>query len=462
MWACRVCGNENEIRASRCRNCWANRTDEAEASRAGGISTPRPRDAGRQWRIVRRSALALAALIVVSWYALPRLGIALFYVSPVSNISSAPMSGAWPMYQRNPAHSGSVQDGADAPFGTLKWEMDTGAPIYSSPAVVDGVVYATLGDGRVIALDAETGETTWVERPDEGQVNSSPAVAGDMLFFGRHDGAVTAMDRWTGDVLWEFETGDRVLSSPAVVDGELYIGSGDGRLYALDAVTGRERWSYKTGNWISSSPAVFGDMVAVVSFDGLLHVVDRRTGKRRLDFYVSETPRGSAAFGERYLFIADGQGRLKAVDWRKRTLPLEWLWLRVRTQLFQWGITPTLPRQKGFVWGLSTGDGFHGAPVVYGGRVYAANFGGEVVAADEYSGAPLWTYHVGAPVVGSMSAAGGMVFVGDTDGVLHALDAATGVKRWEFRTGDQIWATPVVSGGTLYLASWDGSLYAME
>ena len=91
--------------------------------------------------------------------------------------------------------------------------------------------------------------------------------------------------------------------------------------------------------------------VAIVSFDGFLHVVDRRTGKKRLDFYVSETPRGSAAFGERYLFIADGRGRLKAVDWRKRTLPLEWLWLRVRTQLFQWGITRSLPRQKGFVWG---------------------------------------------------------------------------------------------------------------
>ena len=56
--------------------------------------------------------------------------------------------------------------------------------------------------------------------------------------------------------------------------------------------------------------------------------------------------------------------------------------------------------------GVSAGDGFHGAPVVHEGRVYAANFGGEVVAADEDSGELLWTFNVGAPVVGSMSAAG--------------------------------------------------------
>ncbi len=411
---------------------------------------------------MRWAAVTLAVIVLGAWYVLPRLGVALFYVSPVSDISSEPVFGDWPMYQRDPTHSGASWGRSVAPTGALKWKLDTGVPIYSSPAVVAGVVYATLGHGGVMALDAETGDTIWREQLEWDPIHSSPAVAGDLLFFGRPNGNATAMDKDTGEVRWEFKTGDRVLSSPTVVGGELYVGSGDGRLYALDAVTGRERWSYETGGWVSSSPAALGDVVAIVSFDGLLHVVERRTGKKRLDFYVSETPRGSAAFGSRHLFIADGQGRLKAVDWRKRTLPLEWLWLRVRTQLFQWGITRTLPRQKGFVWGVSTGDGFHGAPVVSDGRVYAANFGGEVVAADEDSGAILWTYDVGAPVVGSMSAAGGTVFVGDTDGALHALDAATGVKRWEFRVGDQIWATPVVSDGVLYLASWDGILYALE
>ena len=460
MWECRVCGNENEVGSSRCRNCWASRDDEVERP-SGGNHSRRRRSFG-WWRTLRWAVVLLVFTAFTVWYLLPRLGVAIFYVSPVSDISSEPVSGSWPMYQRDPTHSGSVTGSSAIPIGALNWKVDTGVPIYSSPAVVDGVVYATLGHGGVIALDEETGGTIWREQFEFDPMHSSPAVAGDMLFFGRPTGVVTALDRQTGEVRWEFETGERVSSSPAVVGGELFVGSGNGRLYALDAFTGRERWSYKTGDWISSSPAVLGDVVAIVSFDGLLHVVDRRTGKKRLDFYVSETPRGSAAFGERYLFIADGQGRLKAVDWRKRTLPLEWLWLRVRTQLFQWGITRTLPRQKGFVWGVSTGDGFHGAPVVHEGRVYAANFGGEVVAADEDSGVLLWTYDVGAPVVGSMSASGGTVFVGDTDGILHALDAASGMKRWDFHAADQIWATPVVSGGVLYLASWDGGIYAIK
>ena len=155
----------------------------------------------------------------------------------------------------------------------------------------------------------------------------------------------------SGDVRWEFMTKARVISSPAVDRGVVYIGSGDGNLYALDAGTGKERWTYETGDWISSSPTVFDDFVAIASFDGLLHVVYRNTGKKRLEFHLSETPRSSATFGEQHLLVADDRGRLKAVDWRERTLPLEWLWLKIRVQLLYWGMMDTLSNQKGFVSG---------------------------------------------------------------------------------------------------------------
>ena len=468
---CRVCSRPNVEDATRCANCWANRPEDAElldASDADVLAAQlrRSRISRRVlWRIVGVAVVALVA----AWFILPHFGVALFQSEPSLDVSSSPSGDDWPMYQRDPAHSGAVYDSGKTPKGVLKWRYDADGPIYASPAVVDGTVYLATGVGSIAALNAETGEEVW-KHSTGGPLNSSPAIAGGMLFIGRSDGGVEARDLESGDVLWEFMTGARVISSPAIDRGVVYIGSGDGNLYALDAGTGRERWTYRSRGWISSSPTVFDDYVAITSFDGLLHVVHRNTGKKRLDFHLSETPRSSATYGEQHLLVADGRGRLKAVDWRERTLPLEWLWLKIRVQLLYWGMINTLSNQKGFVWGVTTGDAFMGTPVVSGGRVYAANFGGEAVAADENTGEVMWRVDVGAPVTGSMSAVGdpvsstgqAVVLVGDTDGILHSLDAHTGESLWQFKTGGRISATPVVVDGVAYVGSWDGALYVVE
>ena len=462
-WLCRVCSLPNGEDATRCANCWANRPDDAElldASDADALSARLRRSRiGRRvtWWVVWVSVVALVA----AWFILPHLGVALFWSEPSLDISSSPSGSDWPMYQRDLAHSGVASGSESAPKGVLKWKYEADGAVYASPAVVNGTVYLATGVGSLVALNAETGHEVW-KRHIGGPFNSSPAIAGGMLFIGRSDGGVEARDLASGNLLWEFMTGARVISSPAVDRGVVYIGSGDGNLYALDAGTGRERWTYKTRGWISSSPTVFDDYVAITSFDGLLHVVHRKTGKKRLDFHLSETPRSSATYGKQHLLVADSRGRLKAVDWRNRTLPLEWLWLKIRIQLLYWGMMDTLSNQKGFVWGATTGDAFMGTPVVSRGRVYAANFGGQVVAADEDTGEVVWQTQVGAPVSGSMSTVGDTVLVGDTNGTLHALDADTGAPRWQFQAAGRISATPVIADGVAYIGSWDGAMHAVE
>ena len=460
---CRVCSRPNGEDTQRCSNCWANRPEDTELldlSDARALTT-RIRRSRASTRALRWVAGVAIAALIAAWFILPNLGVAFFQSEPSLDISSSPSGSDWPMYQRDLARTGAAPDGAVAPVGVLKWRYDADGPIYASPAVVNGTIYLATGYGSIVALNSETGEEVWKHNV-EGSLNSSPSVAGNMLFIGRYDGGVEARELESGDVRWEFMTKARVISSPAVDRGVVYIGSGDGNLYALDAGTGKERWTYETGNWISSSPTVFDDFVAIASFDGLLHVVYRKTGKKRLEFRLSETPRSSATFGERHLLVTDGRGRLKAVDWRKRTLPLEWLWLKIRVQLLYWGMVDTLPNQKGFVWGVTTRDPFMSTPVVSDGLVYVANFGGEVIAADESTGEVVWQTQVGAPVSGSMSAVADVVLVGDTDGVLHSLDAHTGELRWQFETGGQISGTPVVAGGVVYLGSWDGVVYAVE
>ena len=67
-----------------------------------------------------------------------------------------------------------------------------------------------------------------------GPVFSSPAVLGGLVYVGSTDGGLYALDSESGDVLWTVFAENRVWTSPAVFDGELYFGSHDGFVYAYE------------------------------------------------------------------------------------------------------------------------------------------------------------------------------------------------------------------------------------
>ena len=460
---CHICGHSGAPGASRCINCWARYIDQALVPEA--IAERERQKQARKWlrrRLVKWSVLAIIPIGLLSWFAGQYFAVPTRLEGPpASTISSVPIGDDWPMFHRDPTHRAVVLDADHVPQGKLKWKLETDWHLYSSPAVVDGVLYLTTGDARVLAVEAETGEPIW-ERTLTGAVHSSPAVAGDLLFFGLRDHRVIALDRHTGDQRWEFETGGGVISSPAVKDGVLYITAGDGKLYALDAATGAKRWVYSTGRWTKTSPAVFEDVVVTAAYDTMVHVVDINTGKRRMDFFIGASPQGSPAFGEKHLFFAGLSGAIKAIDWTKRIYPFEKAIMRARLQLWVFGILGSAPTAKGFVWSLDGEDRYYSTPVVASGRVFAATVEGKVVAADEETGEKLWEWKGEDEIRASPAIVNSTLFIGDIKGRLHALDAVTGEHLWQFQTGHRISATPVVSNGLLYLASWDGNLYALE
>lgn len=158
--------------------------------------------------------------------------------------------------------------------GKPAWTHDNrGGWTIASPAVRDGVVYFPTSDGtRFKALEAATG-TVKFDLQSKAVSFSSPALVGDMAFYGTSDGYLQAVGLKTGTVRNTFRTegskanGDRytdengrlktqlmypdrtldgmmigmrtmqslgsILSSPTVVDGVLYVGSTDGYLYAI-------------------------------------------------------------------------------------------------------------------------------------------------------------------------------------------------------------------------------------
>jgi outer membrane protein assembly factor BamB len=162
----------------------------------------------------------------------------------------------------------------DAETGREKWRFNNALSwVITSPAVSKGkVVFATSDSSLFHVVDATTGKPL-LHQQLKAYVFSSPAVVDNVVYVGVLNGTLEARDLETGALLWEFQTetsrqnrgwvltSDRrfntplvflsgwreapivatdlefgigsIFSSPIVVKAVVYVGSTDGYLYAL-------------------------------------------------------------------------------------------------------------------------------------------------------------------------------------------------------------------------------------
>lgn len=152
----------------------------------------------------------------------------------------------------------------------LAWSLDVpdvnnGATV---PLAVDGVLYFTIGQSLVHAVDAATGKLLWRFDPEVTK------VAGRKL-------------RYT----W----GPRGI---AYWKGRVYVGTTDGRLIAVDARTGQPAWSVQTVDkddalTITGAPRAFRDLVIIGNAGsewgpsrGYVTAYDAATGAQKWRFHI--------------------------------------------------------------------------------------------------------------------------------------------------------------------------------
>jgi outer membrane protein assembly factor BamB len=133
----------------------------------------------------------------------------------------------------------------DATTGDQRWTFETDDDACWSPTVADDTVFVgTTGSfgegveygttGRLYAVDTTDGEQAWAFEVDKPLF--VPMVADRTVYIGCANGKLYALNAETGyggSELWTYETGDAVSSSPTVADGTVYVGSDDGNLYAI-------------------------------------------------------------------------------------------------------------------------------------------------------------------------------------------------------------------------------------
>jgi outer membrane protein assembly factor BamB len=149
----------------------------------------------------------------------------------------------------------------DADTGSLHWKQPVPLPCWAGPVVRDGRVYYALGNGdvldddekkpagRLICVDAATGEETWHYDVANG-ILDKPAVDAEHVYVGCRDGNVYCLDRVDGKLRWKAPLGAPVVASPVIArcpgyaqTAHVFAVSTAGKVACLDPATGEAQWS---------------------------------------------------------------------------------------------------------------------------------------------------------------------------------------------------------------------------
>jgi len=117
----------------------------------------------------------------------------------------------------------------DAGTGEERARIGLGALPAGPPVVKSGVVYLSLQNGVVLALDDEDLDTRWRRRFDPPLV-APPAVRGGLLFQAGDLGRVFMIDAHSGAVVGEYGHRELVVTSPAYAAEEVAVGGNRGTL----------------------------------------------------------------------------------------------------------------------------------------------------------------------------------------------------------------------------------------
>jgi quinohemoprotein ethanol dehydrogenase len=206
------------------------------------------------------------------------------------------------------------------------FELDTTRGQEATPLVVDGVLYTTTAWSKVYALDAKTGRQLWRYDPQvPGEagpkpccdvVNRGAAVYGGKVYVGTIDGRLIALDARTGQPVWNVLTVDpkkmhSITGAPRVARGKVFIGNGGGEFggrgyvsaYAAD--TGKLAWRFYT---VPGDPSKGPDRAA--SDDALTNKASKTWSGTWEDYKGGGHPWNAIVFDPQFnhVYIATGNG----------------------------------------------------------------------------------------------------------------------------------------------------------
>lgn len=217
----------------------------------------------------------------------------------------------------------------DADSGDRRWLYSRSVPTlsvrgHSAPVFVRNGLVAAFDNGRISALDLESGSRAWeatVSAP-EGRtdldrmvdIDADPVVDGGAIYVGSYQGRLVRMRLSSGEVDWARPIS--LLGGIAIDESQLYATDEQGRLWALDRSNGATMWRLDALEGLElSAPIRHGDYLLVGGSDGNVYWVEPNTGR-----IVARRTIGSARIAAQAVvqdtiaYILDLKGRLQALE----------------------------------------------------------------------------------------------------------------------------------------------------
>ncbi|MCY1209501.1 Outer membrane protein assembly factor BamB [compost metagenome] len=182
--------------------------------------------------------------------------------------------------------------GFDAATGNQLWIYENTPAVLTlrgtgAPIVTNNLAVAGLSTGKVLALDIRRGIPVWEQRVAVPQgrseldrvvdIDGGLLLSGGTLYVATYQGRVAALDLESGRVLWQ-----RDASSYAGVAqgfGNVYVSLANGTVEGVDERSASALWSNDAlARRQLSAPEVFSSYVAVGDFEGYLHLLSQVDG----------------------------------------------------------------------------------------------------------------------------------------------------------------------------------------
>lgn len=153
--------------------------------------------------------------------------------------------------------------------------------LHSTPVVIDGAMYVATNPSTVWKLNAATGERIWAYVPEMDQAvvarsffaHARGVSVGDgRVYMGLADGRVVALDEDTGEAIWDKQIVDSAKETAGFSGAGTFVNSDlfvigqnggeypiEGKIFGMDPATGDIKWTfYTTGRDDEAALATWG------------------------------------------------------------------------------------------------------------------------------------------------------------------------------------------------------------
>jgi len=337
--------------------------------------------------------------------------------------------------------------------------------ITADPVVADGRVY-TLDAASLVTATSTNGQSLWTRdlRPELERAGEASgggiSVEGGVVYAATGYGRLMAMDAATGNVIWTQDLDATGSGRPTVFGDLVYLVAGDATAWAINKESGRIAWQIGGSDSISNvlgapAPVVVDDLAVFAFGSGELQAVFRRGGLRRWDQSVLGERQGRALSK-----LDDVTGAPVAAD-------------GVIYAGNQAGRTVAIEATSGTrIW--TVGDGAIDPVLPVAGSVFMVSDRNELLRLDAADGTRIWTVRLPnfvkdrprrrsevfahhGPIL-----AGGRLIIASGDGVMRSYNPQNGDLLSTVEIPSGATTAPVVAGGTLYVVGRNGQLYAFR